>query len=917
MPRVTWIATSAPSGGAMYASLNDRLTTLNFSRLGAYSVRVQSGTSSFSFAANVIPTLTSIGIKNGEGRMVALLGVMNVAGYSTQLSAVGLDQYGKTLEDQPDIIWRAGMVSPVGTISLETNANSLTATFNRAGTYAVSAESGTIRANVSMSVAPTLSSIRLFERDGSTVDPETAIDVNGTSQRLTVRALDQFGNSIATLPRVSWTTISAPKGGAASASQNSEAVTISFSRVGTYKLKAQIGKAMVVVSFEVSRTLTSIAAALANSRQVSNDTSIQVSGRDLRLTARGFDQFGQLMPTQPDFVWSTVTAPIGTSARLEQVGIQAAISFERAGIYTLRATAGSASLNISINVLQTVTGLSVSPGTSNVQANATQQFSFQTLDQFGQSITNQPSALWTTTGGSIANSGLLIAGTRTGTFTVKARVGMVSGTASFEVTAPTPTPPPTPTPTPPTPTPPAPTPTPQSPLHNAAIASLVTSLYSDNALSRAEMIQILRSVGTDGVIDSTELADLRYISSSGSIFAMPAYIRELAKDVVNSNPANLKFKGQSAGNLAAGSSATLLNNLVDKWFLGADEPVISGSGLSYQTVVGNLFNGTPSRNDGKQGQLGDCYFIAALSAIADRSPDAVRNLFIDNGDGTYSVRFYAQAGHADYVTVNRRLPANSSGRLEYSGYGLSITSAATTIWIAMAEKAYAQWNETGNEGRDGTNRYSSIEGGWMSNVNVQVLGYNSSNYAFSTTPKATLVGAIATGRSVTLGTISGAGDGLYGSHAYTVTGYNVSTDTFTLYNPWGTSHPSPLSWAQLQANCSMFTVTDPSGSSANNLSAVRSALSQTFVGNWTTVVVVRADVSIEIGRETSDMDISEPMLSILVSSLKVEAGNDHFEVPGTSSQSFDEIHETDEVQFSTPLTANLVDLAMSQLDLRR
>ena len=161
-------------------------------------------------------------------------------------------------------------------------------------------------------------------------------------------------------------------------------------------------------------------------------------------------------------------------------------------------------------------------------------------------------------------------------------------------------------------------------------------------------------------------------------------------------------------------------------------------------MVGNLFNGTPSRNDARQGQLGDCYFIASLASIADHNPDAVRNLFIDNSDGTYTVRFYPTAsGPADYVTVNRRLPANSSGQLQYSGYGQSISSTATTVWIALAEKAYAQWNETGNEGRDGTNRYSSIEGGWMSYVNAQVLGANSSNYAFSSTPKQGCMSAFA------------------------------------------------------------------------------------------------------------------------------------------------------------------------------
>jgi hypothetical protein len=55
--------------------------------------------------------------------------------------------------------------------------------------------------------------------------------------------------------------------------------------------------------------------------------------------------------------------------------------------------------------------------------------------------------------------------------------------------------------------------------------------------------------------------------------------------------------------------------------------------------------------------------------------------------------------------------------------------------------------------------------------------------------------------------------GLYGSHAYLVTGYEASTDTFRLHNPWGFSHPGALSYSQLQAYCSMFVVADASGSS--------------------------------------------------------------------------------------------------------
>jgi hypothetical protein len=38
--------------------------------------------------------------------------------------------------------------------------------------------------------------------------------------------------------------------------------------------------------------------------------------------------------------------------------------------------------------------------------------------------------------------------------------------------------------------------------------------------------------------------------------------------------------------------------------------------------------------------VGDCYFIAALGALADSSAAAIENMFIDNGDGTWTVRFY-------------------------------------------------------------------------------------------------------------------------------------------------------------------------------------------------------------------------------------------------------------------------------------
>ena len=205
---------------------------------------------------------------------------------------------------------------------------------------------------------------------------------------------------------------------------------------------------------------------------------------------------------------------------------------------------------------------------------------------------------------------------------------------------------------------------------------------------------------------------------------IPGYVQVLASDVINGNTANAHYQGATLGNLAVGSKAAQLDDLIDKWFLGTDVPLTGG--YSYATVSGSLFTSSgPSHNDEDQGMLGDCYLISSLGAIADALPAAIRNMIIDNGvdakTGVHSwtVRFYDN-GVADYVTVDNALPA-SGGELVFDGYGTSVSNPEG-LWIALIEKAYSQWNETGKEGRNGQNSYASIEGGWMSDVDAQVLG---------------------------------------------------------------------------------------------------------------------------------------------------------------------------------------------------
>ena len=63
------------------------------------------------------------------------------------------------------------------------------------------------------------------------------------------------------------------------------------------------------------------------------------------------------------------------------------------------------------------------------------------------------------------------------------------------------------------------------------------------------------------------------------------------------------------------------------------------------------------------------------------------------------------------------------------------------------------------------------------------------------------------------------------AHAYAVTAYNASNNTFTLYNPWGFDQPpAGLTWAQLMATTDIFTVASTSGSLPISSTPVKSGI---------------------------------------------------------------------------------------------
>ena len=407
-------------------------------------------------------------------------------------------------------------------------------------------------------------------------------------------------------------------------------------------------------------------------------------------------------------------------------------------------------------------------------------------------------------------------------------------------------------------------------IHDPRIIGLVEQdLARDGEITREDMIQILQVTVSTSSLSAEDFADLQTIINQANAGAlkMPSYVEVLANDIVNGSPANAYFTDGASqptalGDLQAGSLPLQMDRLIGKWFEGTDLPTAEDGGwfdtatpilFSYNSFSGSLYgsaNGSsaPALTGAQQGDLGDCYFIATLAGIANVNPTAIENMFLANGDGTWTVRFYNN-GVADYVTVNDELPvlpqsvqftntfSVPAGAPAYNGVWTisQASSSSNVLWLSLAEKAYAQWNEVGAEdhgfGNDGINAYQPIAGGFSQPVMDQVLGTNDQSQTYYAASDATggftnaqeqaVIKALATPNEVvTGGTIEGSNadftpDNLIvEGHEYTITGYNASTGMFTVHNPWGNAppedgnatQPPPLTWAEMNSDFDMFSV---------------------------------------------------------------------------------------------------------------
>jgi Calpain family cysteine protease len=351
----------------------------------------------------------------------------------------------------------------------------------------------------------------------------------------------------------------------------------------------------------------------------------------------------------------------------------------------------------------------------------------------------------------------------------------------------------------------------------SSVLADVTAHESDGFLGYGGALAVLRDAA-NSPMNATVFSELTAVAddlASGEI-STSRYVKQMFDNVVLGNSANAYWNGGSddevaLGDLSATSRPWEFKDLIRKWFLGTDMPGVasapgvtlapweSGGDTSYQASSLPLFTSAgPQITDVSQGQVGDCWFLAALGETALLDPSLIDDMITEHGNGTYSIRFEVN-GRADYVTVNDQLSTYSGGIEQYNGSQMEFANSTTSLWVPLIEKGLAQLSEqtgvqTGMQYGGADDQYYALNSGAGEGMSL-ITGQSNTAYYLGdesasdlTNLLGTLQSSLAAGNDVLVGTSDDYVSGnLVDDHMFAVTGINATTGMVTLYNPWGSN----------------------------------------------------------------------------------------------------------------------------------
>lgn len=126
-----------------------------------------------------------------------------------------------------------------------------------------------------------------------------------------------------------------------------------------------------------------------------------------------------------------------------------------------------------------------------------------------------------------------------------------------------------------------------------------------------------------------------------------------------------------------------------------------GRATRYENPGGKLYVNDVKLSDIRQGAIGDCYFLAAASALAQQRPNAIKDAFTHHPDGTLSVKLYRRNEAPDGTTklvpssvhIDRSVPVSrKNGAPIYAKNSGRPDAKHVEQWPMLLEKAFAKDN---------------------------------------------------------------------------------------------------------------------------------------------------------------------------------------------------------------------------------
>lgn len=221
-------------------------------------------------------------------------------------------------------------------------------------------------------------------------------------------------------------------------------------------------------------------------------------------------------------------------------------------------------------------------------------------------------------------------------------------------------------------------------------------------------------------------------------------------------------------------------------------------------------------DDIKQGEIGNCYFMSAIGAIANCNPEFIENMIAENNH-TYSIKFFNQDKLATFVTVDDKFWLNSGNIPIYANVG-NQDGDKKEIWPMILEKAWAKIN-------DG---YPNIVGSANNNIKIDYgLALTGRFLEYKYIDENTEIDEIETiiinhfvkgNLPITLSSLdenaikADPDPLLVKNHAYALKSYNPANKTVSIFNPHGNDHylDVPLDFIKKNFDCLfLFSFKDP------------------------------------------------------------------------------------------------------------